>query len=76
MCNYSVAKLELLVLKWVVTEKFHNYLLGSHTKVYMDNNPYKIANLVYHKSNGLVSWHCSILPSNTKQALPTRLQMH
>ena len=28
MCNYSSAKLELLVLKWVVTEKFRGYLLG------------------------------------------------
>ena len=27
MCNYSSAKLELLVLKWVVTEKFCAYLL-------------------------------------------------
>ena len=29
MCNYSSAKLELLVLKWAVTEKFRDYLLGS-----------------------------------------------
>ena len=29
MCNYSSAKLELLPLKWVVTEKFRDYLLGS-----------------------------------------------
>ena len=28
-CNYSSAKLELLVLKWVVTEKSRDYLLGS-----------------------------------------------
>ena len=28
MCNYSSAKLELLALKWVVTEKFRDYLLG------------------------------------------------
>ena len=27
--NYSLAKLKLLVLKWVVTEKFRDYLLGS-----------------------------------------------
>ena len=37
--NYSSAKLELLVLKWVVTEKFRDYLLGSQFQVYMDNNP-------------------------------------
>ena len=28
MHNYSPAKLELLVLKWAVMEKFCNYLLG------------------------------------------------
>ena len=35
MCNYSS---ELLVLKWAVTEKFHDYLLGSWFQVYMDSN--------------------------------------
>ena len=40
MHNYSSTKLELLVLKWAVTEKkFHDYLLGSQFQVYMDNNP-------------------------------------
>ena len=29
MHNYSSAKLKLLLLKWVVTEKFQDYLLGS-----------------------------------------------
>ena len=29
MHNYSSAKLELLALKWAVTEKFRDYLLGS-----------------------------------------------
>ena len=29
MHNYSSTKLKLLVLKWVVTEKFRDYLLGS-----------------------------------------------
>ena len=38
MCNYSSAKLELLVLKWAVTEKFRDYLLGSWFQVYTDNN--------------------------------------
>ena len=38
MCNYSSAKLELLALKWVVTEKFRDYLLGSGFQVYIDNN--------------------------------------
>ena len=38
MCNYSAAKLELLALKWAVTEKFRDYLLGSQFQVYTDNN--------------------------------------
>ena len=38
MHNYSSAKLELLVLKWAVTEKFCDYLLGLQFQVYTDNN--------------------------------------
>ena len=38
MHNYSSAKLELLVMKWAVTEKFHDCLLGSWFQVHMDNN--------------------------------------
>ena len=37
--NYSSAKLELLALKWAVTKKFRDYLLGSKFTVYTDNNP-------------------------------------
>ena len=39
MHNYSSAKLELLVPKWVVTEKFRDYLLGLQFQVYTDSNP-------------------------------------
>ena len=38
MHNFSSARLELLVLKWTVNEKFQDYLLGSWFQVYMDNN--------------------------------------
>ena len=38
--NYPVHKLEFLVLKWTVTDKFHEYLYGSQFQVYMDNNPF------------------------------------
>ncbi len=37
--NYSSMKLELLALKWVVTEKFRSYLLGSKFTIITDNNP-------------------------------------
>ena len=39
MCNYSSAKLELLVLKSAVMEKFCDYLLQSKFHVCMDNSP-------------------------------------
>ena len=39
MRNYSLAKLKLLVLKWVVMEKLWDYLLGSKFTIYRDNNP-------------------------------------
>ena len=46
---YSSAKLELLALKWAVTEKLRDYLLGSKFNIYIDNNP-----LTYVKESKLV----------------------
>ena len=48
MYYHSSAKLKLLTLKWMATEKFHDYLLGSKFHVYMDNNP-----LVYARESKL-----------------------
>lgn len=45
MDNYSSLKLEMLALKWAVSEKFRDYLLGSKFVVFTDNNP-----LSYFKS--------------------------
>ena len=39
MINYSAMKLELLALKWAVTEKLRDYLLGSKCICFTDNNP-------------------------------------
>lgn len=39
MSNYSSRKLELLALKWAVTNKFREYLLGAKFVVFTDNNP-------------------------------------
>ena len=39
MRNYSSAKLELLVLKWAMCEKFKDYLISSRFTVLTDNNP-------------------------------------
>ncbi|KAK7883852.1 hypothetical protein WMY93_026975 [Mugilogobius chulae] len=37
--NYSSFKLELLALKWAVTDKFKDYLYGAEFVVFTDNNP-------------------------------------
>ena len=37
--NYPAHKLEVLALKWAVTEKFRDYLYGHSFTVYTDNNP-------------------------------------
>lgn len=39
MSNNSSVKLEFLALKWAMTEKFREYLLGHTCVVYTDNNP-------------------------------------
>lgn len=39
MANYSSMKLEFLALKWAMTEKFREYLLGQKCMVFTDNNP-------------------------------------
>ena len=36
--NYSSMRLELLALKWALTEKFRNYCLGSKIVAYTGNN--------------------------------------
>ena len=41
MDNYSSMKLELLALKWAVTEKFRSNLIGSQFEVFNDNNSLK-----------------------------------
>lgn len=36
--NYSSFKIELLALKWAITEKFKDYLMGAKFVVFTDNN--------------------------------------
>ncbi|KAL6463358.1 hypothetical protein MHYP_G00277490 [Metynnis hypsauchen] len=44
MSNYSSMKLEFLALKWAMTEKFREYLLGQKCEVWTDNNPLSYLN--------------------------------
>ena len=37
--NYPTHKLQFLVLKWAITDRFHEYLYGGQFDVYTDNNP-------------------------------------
>ncbi|PVD18680.1 hypothetical protein C0Q70_21230 [Pomacea canaliculata] len=37
--NYPAHKREFLALKWAMTEKFHDYIVGSRVTVVTDNNP-------------------------------------
>ena len=37
--KYPVQKLEILHLKWAITEQFHEYLYGNTFDIYTDNNP-------------------------------------
>ena len=37
--NYPAYKLEFLVLKWSVYDRFHEYLYGGDVEVLTDNNP-------------------------------------
>ena len=48
MQDYSLAKIELMALKWSICDKFKDYLLGSKFTVFTDNNP-----LCYIKSTKL-----------------------
>ena len=48
MRDYSLAKIELMALKWSVCYKFKDYLLGSKFTIFTDNNP-----LCYIKSSKL-----------------------
>ena len=37
--RYPANKLEFLALKWAITDKFHDYLMGTTFEVVTDNNP-------------------------------------
>ena len=63
MDNYSTMKLELLVLKWAITEKFKEYLIGSKFIAYTDNNPLSTNMHLYLKTAKLGATECDGLLS-------------
>ena len=72
--EFSSFKLELLALKWAVSEKFKAYTLGSHSIVYTDHNPLahlKTANLRRLSSCGLLNLLRLTLKWGTGQVGPT-----
>lgn len=57
--NYSSFKLELLAMKWAMSEKFKDYLWGAKVLVVTDNNLWSTyAQLSWGRSNsgGWLSW--------------------
>ena len=76
--DFSSFKLELLALKWAVSEKFKAYTLGSHCIVFTDHNPLahlKTEILVPLSIGGLHSLPHSILKCGTCLGNATNVQM-
>ena len=62
--NYDAHKLEILALKWAVTDRFYEYLYGGSFDVYTNNNP-----LTYVLSSAKLDaigqrWVASLAPYN------------
>ena len=69
--DLSSFKLELLALKWAVSDKFKDYLLGKHTTVWTDNNP--VAHLQTAKLGATEQrWVAQLAPFDLEISLPTR----
>ena len=62
--NYSAMRLETLALKWAVTEKFRDYLLGGTFTVYTDNNPLTYLNKKVKLTAVEQRWAASLAPFN------------
>ena len=77
--NYSAMKLETLALKWAVTDKFRDFLLGGTFMVYTDNNPltYFLTKSKLSQSNngGRRRLHHSTSTSNTDLGVVTGVQV-
>ena len=62
--NYSSIKLETSVLKWAITEKFRDYLIGGTFTVYTNNNPLKYFHKKAKMSAHEQRWAAALAPFN------------
>ena len=62
--HYPVYKLEFLALKWVVVQKFYEYLYGSTFNVYTDNNPLTYILITAKLDAGSHHWVASLTNYN------------
>lgn len=83
--NYSSKKLELLALKWAVTDKFADYLHGSRFVVLTDNNPLsylmktkRLSALEQRWANSLASYEFDIQfrPGKSNRAADILSRLH
>jgi hypothetical protein len=60
--NYPAHKREFLALKWSLSEKFHDYVYGSHVTIITDNNPlcYILKNAKLDATSSVVSCTFSV----------------
>ncbi|KAL1258009.1 hypothetical protein QQF64_011253 [Cirrhinus molitorella] len=72
--RYPAHKLEFLALKWVVTEKFSDYLYGNHFTVITDSNPLtyilssaKLDAISYRWRSALATFSFSLIYRSGKQ---------
>ena len=80
MTNYSSMKLEFLALKWAMTERFRDYLLGQKCvwciQTIIPSATCPQPSWVLPSTIGLHSWRPLTFPSNTGPVKATRMQMH
>lgn len=58
--TYRSMNLELLALKWAITENFREYLLGQKCIMLTDNNPWKVLRRPYKDSGNRTAYNCSL----------------
>ncbi len=66
MDNYSSMKLELCALRWAITEKFRDLLIGAEFVVYTDNNPLSYLRTTAKLGATEMKWQAELAQFNFK----------